>query len=333
MTADRSARHEASRLPLVLHFEGPAVARHRLQLREFLVFGREIQTALDRVARLLQGEEKSVQPGRRLAELERACSLDMVSFEGGGSVTLTLDLPSSAQRVLPTFQDVGEEALRALVAGLDDVSEQTMDLPAGYDDGVLMALREAGKTFDRGIDSVTISLGTDRTRLEHRITRDTVTRIVRRIQTPVSNQKSVEGRLLMADFKDASPKCRVHPLLGDPIVCEFDDTKREAVLSGLTHLVRIVGNATEIEGEIRSLRIQDIEILDGDGVAADLGPPIARFEAKAPSLESLGNEGTAETLTELTAMAEGIWPVEDDVDEFIRTVRKWRKEGGPASSL
>lgn len=56
MTPDPKDQGPHLRLPLAIHFEGPGVARQRLELREFLLFGREIQIALDRVARALQGQ-------------------------------------------------------------------------------------------------------------------------------------------------------------------------------------------------------------------------------------------------------------------------------------
>jgi hypothetical protein len=328
MAADSDDRKFSGRLPLIIHFEGPAVVRRRLQLRDFLLFGREIQTALDRVARVLHGDKSSVRPGRRLAEIEDACSLDVVSFRGGGSATLTLDLPVLAQKVLPTYEDIGEESLRALISGLDTLSVDNSSLPQGYDDGVLMAIREAGKTFDRGVDRVSFALGAGRHRLAREITRETIEHIVRRVQAPTQNQKIIEGRLLMADFKESALRCRIHPVLGDPIICDFDEFKRDAVLSALTHLVRIVGEATLVEGAIRSLRIQDVEVLDEEGRTGDMGPPVARFETERPALESLGGENVARTMGELSDIGTGIWPEAEDVDEFIRSVRKWRREGG-----
>ncbi len=333
MTAEPADVSVRLRLPLTIHFEGPGVARHTLLLRDFLLFGKEIQTALDRVARILQGYTESVQPGRRLADTERACSLEVVSFRGGGSATLTLDLPPLKQAVLPTYTDVGEEALRTLVAGFDELSEDVTELPAGYDDGVLLALREAGKTFERGIERVSFSLGQRRTPKVHVFDRTTVTRIVRRIRTPIQNQKSVEGRLLMADFRESNLRCRVHPAIGPPVLCEFDESTRGAVLGGLTHIVRIVGEATEVEGEIQSLRIQDIELLDSEGSGEPFGLEITRFSDKFPTLDELAEDRQVPAIGDLLALAEGVWPPEDDVDEFIRSVRKWRKAGGAGRSL
>ncbi|MCI4352046.1 MAG: hypothetical protein L3K14_01470 [Thermoplasmata archaeon] len=333
MTRDSSDSDASLRMPLTIYFEGPGVARNRLQLRDFLLFGSKIQAALDRVARVLQGEAGSVQPGRRPGDLDLACSLDVVSFRGGGSATLTLDLPVLKQKVLSTYEDVGEEALRTLVSGIESITDADARLPQGYDDGVLLALREAGKTFDRGLDRVSLTLGRERGRIVRVLTRETVSQIVRRIQSPVENQKVIEGRLLMADFRESGLKCRIHPLLGPPILCEFDESKREAVLTALTHIVRLVGEATEVGGEIQSLRIQDVELLDVEGLSGPLGLEVARFGDRIPSLDSLAEERGARTITELTALAEGVWPEEDDVDEFIRSVRKWRREGSSDSLL
>lgn len=328
MTADTPDSSVRLRLPLTIHFEGPSVARHTLTLRDFLLFGREIQAALDRVSRILQGYSDSVQPGRRLSETEKACSLEVVSFHGGGSATLTLDLPPLVQAVLPNYTDIGEEALRTLVAGFDELSEDSLAMPAGYDDGVLLALRDAGKTFDRGIESVSFRLGQQRATKLHVFNRETVQRIAGRIRTPTQNQKVVEGRLLMADFRESNLRCRIHPPIGPPVLCDFDEKLRDSILNALTHIVRIVGEATEVEGEIQILRVQDIEIIDTTDGGGSLGLEMTRFTDKFPTLDELAEERPPRMVGDLVELAEGIWPPEDDVDEFIRSVKKWRKAGG-----
>ena len=56
-------------------------------------------------------------------------------------------------------------------------------------------------------------------------------------------QRTIEGRLLMGDFREPDFRCRIHPQVGAPITCTFDETQRESVLAALTRYVRIVGES------------------------------------------------------------------------------------------
>ena len=75
----------------------------------------------------------------------------------------------------------------------------------------------------------------------------------------------------MGDFKETGLRCRVHPPIGKPVPCLFDEAQKEAVLAAMTRYVRLVGEATEAEGEILSLKIADIEVLDCDVDAEERG--------------------------------------------------------------
>jgi hypothetical protein len=39
-------------------------------------------------------------------------------------------------------------------------------------------------------------------------------------------QRTIEGRLLMGDFREPDFRCRIHPQVGAPITCTFDETQR-----------------------------------------------------------------------------------------------------------
>jgi len=333
MPTDKQAEQRPGRGSLVIHFEGPALSRNTLLLRDFILFCRQVQTALDRVSLILRGYSESVQPGRRLSEVESASSLEVVSFTGGGSANLEVRLPPVEQAVLPTYADPGTEALDALMAGLDAISEDPEQFPAGYDAGVLLSLREAGKLFEHDVERITFRTSIGRKAGVHAFDKQTVARIVRRVQSPTQNQRTVEGRLLMADFREANRRCRVHPAVGEPVTCSFDESTRDLVLASLTHIVRVVGQATEVEGEIQSLHVQDIDVLDGGVVPGPLGLQLTSFGERIPSLEELSREQEPRTVSDLMVLAEGLWPEDEDVEEFIQTVRRWRREGGGERSL
>lgn len=321
----QSVRKGGLRLPLRVHFEGPAVDRQRLQLRELLTFGGHLQDALDRVARILQGDSDSVRPGRRPGDIERLCSLEVVSIEGGGSMTMTCDLPPLTQQLLGGYSDIGEQALTTLISGLDKLDEPSGPLPPGYDEGVLLALRDAGRTTDRGVSKVSLTLAVGKKPLSRAFTPETVRHIARRVQGPVQNQRVVDGRLLMADFRESGLRCRVHPSVGPPVVCVFDESMREAVLSSLTRFVRVVGEATEVGGEIQALKIRDLEPLDSGGFTASLKLRATGEFEPFLSLDELATSRGIHPVSDLAGISAGIWPEEDGVDEFMELVRKLRR--------
>ena len=129
------------RAPLKIHLQGPAVRHHRIPLQDFVLFAKQVQTAVDRVARVLLGQGISTQPGRKPSEIIRSCSLDLVEVRDG-SVAVICDLPIQSQAELfeDVAEDLGEEALTSFVEGIEGVGGQQLAMPRGYDQGVLLAL-------------------------------------------------------------------------------------------------------------------------------------------------------------------------------------------------
>ncbi len=121
-------------------------AGHRIPFRLFSAYGHALQIALDRVALVLLGAPYSVIRGRRPAEVEAACNLQLAGLMAGGSMTVECELlPPGPQRSL--FGDLGQQGIECLVAGIHALEEDAGVLPAGYDRGVLLALKDAGRLF------------------------------------------------------------------------------------------------------------------------------------------------------------------------------------------
>ncbi|MDQ3776822.1 MAG: hypothetical protein M3461_21970 [Pseudomonadota bacterium] len=96
--------------PLRVRLRGPGVPAGRILLSDLVKFGRQLQTAVDRVARVLSGEAVSARPGRRPEHLRSAFALEVVAIEPGG-FELALDFRRD-QTALPGM-DMGETALAA----------------------------------------------------------------------------------------------------------------------------------------------------------------------------------------------------------------------------
>jgi len=316
------------RAPLKIHLKGPAVRHHRIALQDFVLFAQQVQTAVDRVARVLLGQGVSIQSGRKPAEIKRSCSLDIVEIRDG-SLAVICDLPVQSQAELfeNLEEDLGEEALASFVEGIEAVGSQQTVMPRGYDKGVLLALREGGKLFDHGVETITFDLRTRKGHWISRFTREVYTRIVSRIQEPIENRRTVEGRLLMGDFKETGLRCRVHPPIGRPISCLFDEAQKEAVLAAMTHYVRLVGEATEAEGEILNLKIGDIEVLDGDVDAEERRENGTVFFESKTDLEILSAQQGVSAVSDFDSLLGDFWPAEESADQFIANIRKWRHDG------
>ena len=223
------------------------------------------------------------------------------------------------------------EILEKAIVGLAAVQEADEALPPGYDTGVLMAWRDAGILFRQGIGRIEFSLNhPDRPSAVAAFTPNGFVRIQKRIQGPQTNMRSIEGRLLMADFKEHGTRCRVHPAVGDPVLCLFDEEQNEEVLEDILHYVRIVGEAKEVPvtGKITSIKIHDIERLeDRENEATDLlpkGTPISRDFWQSPSLEELAFSQGVQPMAYVRALF-GTWPDTQD-DGFEAAIDELRHQ-------
>ncbi len=146
------------------------------------------------------------------------------------------------------------------------------------------------------------------------------------IQGPIETRRSIEGRLLEGDFKESGRHCRVHPPVGRPVECSFDEAQQQAVLAALTHRVRIVGEAVESDGEIRRLKLEDIEILDLDSPDEQVPASDAFFEPST-DLATLALDQGVEPVTDFDRLLGDFWPEDETSDDFIAALHEWRREG------
>ncbi len=303
---------EAHRLTIRTH--GPAVERGRIAADDLALLLRVTQAAVERIALVLLGDQ-GVRRGRRPAEVERLTRLEVVEM-GRGSVTVQLELRRD-QLALPEM-DLGECAVQAFVRGIGWL-EAREEVPPSWDPGVLMALRELSPVFRRGIESIDIGVsGGERGRLSE----SSVVRIGRIVTHTVTNVRTVEGRLLMADFKESGPRCRVHPPVGPPIECTFDDAHRQAVLDALTRYVRVTGEA-ELEpttGRIKQLVIADIEVIRWNG-----GEEITYEFWELPGIDELARIQNVRPVERPEDLIAPIWESAEELERFLADVYAARR--------
>lgn len=310
------SQREAS---LTIKLTGPGIGEGRLALTELVHVGRNLQAALERIALVLRGEAKSLKPGRRPADVTGLCRFDLVGFRSGSAV-LELELGGTERPFDP--MDLGEAALDRMVEGLQRVSEGP-SLPAGWDTGVLMAWRELGTIFERGVDHIELARAKRNAVSVVQYTRAVRDQIVQRIRGPMHDRITVEGRLLMADFDNARRRCRVHPSYGPPVACIFRDDQREAILELLTKYVRVIGQAErdEEQGRVRVVNITDIEPIEipGDPEAVDFW--------EHPSVEELAQRHAVHAVERLEDLAAAVWESDSELEEFLADTYRTRETG------
>ena len=229
---------------LTVRFDGERVGAARIPVESLQQFLDSFMKALYRCGRLLTGESESLRRGQAPRSIREGVALDLVLLSHGSpSVVLGFDR-AQVERTIPGL-DFGMEVLETALKGLASVQGTNESLPWGYDTGVLMAWRDASKLFDQGISQIEFTLGHSTGPIVSTFTPSGLYQIQERIRGHEKNVRTIEGRLLMADFKEYGTRCRVHPSIGEPVQCLFEDEKRDEVLGNLLKYVRVTGRAKE----------------------------------------------------------------------------------------
>jgi hypothetical protein len=306
---------------LTIRFEGPSVRDGRILLDDLMQFVSNIGAAVERIVNVLE-TGVGARIGRPPKVIQLQSALEVVALSPG-SFGLALDLRRD-KPLLPTF-DVGLQAVEKLVDGLPEFSRGDGDLPLpeGYDEGVLSCLREATRVLDRGVESVSLSLPQPkpRTAVITAPTRDGVVHRLRRFQ---QSWATAEGRLLMADVKENTLRCRLHPSAGSPISCVFPESLTPTVMKYLRRFVRARGEATidRATNDIRSLKVLDLEPLDEPSLGGVQVPSLAFWQPR--SFEELAEEQGVSPVADLEQL-QGDWPEDADFDEFLNAILELRR--------
>lgn len=312
---------------LKIRFGGEAVGPGRIPVSHLLSFLTNMNKALQRTGRVLAGKADSVRRGPQPRSIREEIALDLVLLTPGSPAAVLGFERRQTHAALPGM-DIGIDILEKALDGLTAVQTADDMLPPGYDTGVLMAWRDAGTLFSQGITSIDFTLNRRGTPLTTNLSPAGVTRIQERIKGPQTNIRTIEGRLLMADFKEHGTRCRVHPSAGEPVLCLFDEAQMDEVLDDMLRYVRIVGEAKEdpLTGKIASIKIHDIERLeDRESEAADLlpqGTPISRSFWESPTLEELAQTQNVRPMADVRALF-GTWPgaTDDGFEQEIDDLR------------
>jgi hypothetical protein len=218
-------------LKLTLKFEGPLVEEHRLPLSELQRIARHLRGTLRSIAVVLSDYGPSGHGGRVKRFIEESVDLRVVGSPREGSFALELELPpdappEQAELVKSVGPRLGERSVRALIHGLEMLSDDIERLPEGYDRGVLQAIEGFGQTLRRGVTDIILATD-DSDRRPVRLDRSRLDLAKRLIKRPHRSHAVVEGSLRMVD--DDTLECRVETPGAASVTCYFEEKNRDIV--------------------------------------------------------------------------------------------------------
>ncbi len=320
-----SARHLLS-----IKIDGPNIKPGRIPLTDLVALGESLTKAIERSALSLGGEVLSSKRGRRSRKLTDPCALELVSI-GEGSVTLGFERVTKT----PKFDemDPGLQVIKKSLEGLNRITADVEEpLPVGFDIGVLRAWREVGRPIvNKHFTKMAFTLNHRKAPLTVIYDKHSYRKLESYIRVPVTNQRTIMGRLLMADFKDDGPRIRVHPSMGKPIVCYFDDAVREDVYANILHFVEVTGEANldPHTDEIISIKISDINRLESKEHELEdklpSGSPLRKGFWSELTLEELAEIQGVKPLLNINEVL-GQWPGGEDEGDIAEQIHKWREE-------
>jgi len=311
---------------ITIRLSGKSIGPGRVPVSALMRLLSEFNKALNRTGMVLLGEAESVKRGPRQRSIRDEIAMDLALLTHGSPDTILGFERTSGQQTLDGF-DFGIQIIEKSLEGLSEIQGPSEGLPVGYDAGTLLAWRDVGVLFEEGIDEISFSLNHRPQRLSTVYSKPGYRRVQERIKGPQTNIRTIEGRLLMADFKEHGTRCRVHPSIGDPVICLFDEVQKDEVLENILYYVKIIGEAKEdpITGKINSIKIQDIQRLEDREEGADLlpqGTPLPTDFWQSPTLDQLVELQGTRPLADVASLF-GTWPgdPDDGFEEAIRILR------------
>ena len=316
---------------LEVRLEGSAIGPGRIKVEHLVGLLTGITKAFLRCGQVLAGNVRSLRRGPKPRSLKDEIALELVKLSHGSIATVLGFERRRPQMEL--FEDFGLQIIEKTILGLGEVQKPGDAFPHGYDLGVLRAWRDVGSLFEKGVSKMEFTLNRRPRRVTIAYTPLGYEELQKRIQGPQTNVRTIEGRLLMVDFKEHGMRLRIHPSVGEPIFCLFDENLKEEVLENILHYVRITGEAKEdpVTGKIKSITIHDIQRLE-EREQEDLLPPSTPPSIEfwqSPSLEELAQTQHVGPIQDIWKIW-GTWPgeIDDGFEEEIERIRQAHLAGG-----
>jgi hypothetical protein len=279
---------------------------------------KEIQTTLRRIA-----ANKDGKTGRYSKEIEQACSLDLVGFEKG-SVHLAFELAPMPADTSTLWPDAGRDSLDRFVDALDAGESGRSDWSAGLSASVLDGFDRITRPLDDGITSIAFNLDSPSARTPRRSVR--VTRQFRdrvRVAPPAPTARGVVrvvGVIWEADWKDHTAE--LHQPDGRMVRVLFTADRDEEITDARRLKVAITGTVESGSStQPQAVRLDRLEVLD----PSPLETPANGTEFwERPTVAQLAERQGVQPMSTIDDLA-GDWPEDDNLDDFLSTVRQGRQ--------
>jgi hypothetical protein len=299
---------------LELRIDGPGVQPGALAVPDLVRICQAAQDAVNRQAEAMRGG-LSLRPGPRTSGVHEECTLQLVGMEKGSTV-LPFRLANPQQTLpMPGATTFGAHVIRNVATAVQQIgnTKQQHD----FEPGVLDSLKAMGEVLSkRRISSVEwiVPASPGKKQIKAVFDARVRDRVLEKIKTPSQRFESVEGILEMADFKEQERKCRIHPAVGQPIACIFDEDHADKIYRLLRNPIRATGSAriNPNNGKIEELRIETIDVVE----------PIfagGRDFMTNRSLDQLAEAQGVKPLKNPKKLAGG-WPASEDLDAFLEEV-------------
>ncbi len=315
---------------LEVRFDGSAIGPGKIPVSHLTIFLNNLNKVIERTWLVLYHDSNSTQLGSVPQNTKKQLELSLVSLTHGSPAAVLGFTNTYQSEAISAAESPTSKILEKALNGLHEVqTDKVVNQPlSDYGTKVLEALSDTGNLFNKGIDKIGFTLNQKEKPIECVLTDRCIVRIKKLLEKPGTSVQTVEGRLLMADFKDQGTRCRIHPSIGDPIPCTFIEEQKDEVYAGILKFVRITGEATlgHTPGQIYSIKIDRIEQLENqDSNLNDLfsdSVPVSRTFWQSPTLDELIHKQNAEPIADVRTLY-GTWPGEDD-DGFEEAVNELR---------
>ena len=300
---------------LKVKVEGPGVHRKSIPIPDLVKICSGIQSAIHRQAEAM--EKPSAQTLRRgpiTANVQKECTLELFGIVAGSTGLLFRYSKPQEHLPIPNVENFGVDVLAKVAETVRNLGAKKQSITE-VDAGVLDSLSELGEVF--GKKAITrISLNVPVQNGKHKSVKAVfnnivIGRIAERVKSPTHVRMTVEGRLEMADFKELEKLCRIHPPIGQPLLCSFEPEFEERIYAALRKPVKLTGTAelNPNTGRPEELKIEEIEILDELLLGAK-----DFFESR--SLQQLADAQGVHPLSNPKELVGG-WPPDENIDEFV----------------
>lgn len=149
---------------LQARLEGEAIGAGRIPVSHLLFLLKDLNKAFCRSALVLAGEADSVRRGAQPRSIKDEISLDLVLLTHGSQAAVLGFERRQAQQSL-AGRGMGREVFEKSLAGLSEIQRKGDALPIGFDSGVLLAWRDVGLLFHKGVEEIRFTLNGDRQRV------------------------------------------------------------------------------------------------------------------------------------------------------------------------